>query len=162
MPWNSRVLDFRTTASHNCKVVPRRARIQGTKTSVSLNSRLESKKAAEGNAPPTNPESLALCSFNNLNPQRETLEAIPESPDVIHPWVVFCTCKSIFSTSSSAISSGPSPSNSSTFLLQTRTNPESPARTSLKKNQVLNPSPYMLYLQVQIQPEPLDVINPNP
>ena len=41
------LLDSRTTASQNCDAVPRRARIQGTQTFVSLNSRLESNKGQE-------------------------------------------------------------------------------------------------------------------
>ena len=40
-------LNLRTTALHKCAVVPRRARIQGAQTCVSLNSRLESNKEEE-------------------------------------------------------------------------------------------------------------------
>ena len=38
------VLNFRATTLHKCEVSPRRARVQGSKTLASLNSRLESKK----------------------------------------------------------------------------------------------------------------------
>ena len=41
------VLDLRTTTSQKCEAVPRRARIQGSWTIVSLNSRLESNRGKE-------------------------------------------------------------------------------------------------------------------
>ena len=41
------VLYLTTTTSQNCEAVPRRARIQGAWTCVSLNSRLESNKEEE-------------------------------------------------------------------------------------------------------------------
>ena len=44
-------LDLRTT-TQKCEAVPRRARIQGSRTCVSPNSRLESDKEEEGAAPP--------------------------------------------------------------------------------------------------------------
>ena len=40
-------LDLRTTTSQNCEAVPRRARIQGSWTFVSLNYRLESNREEE-------------------------------------------------------------------------------------------------------------------
>ena len=44
------VLNLRTTTSQKREAVSRRARIQGSQTSVSLNSRLESKKPEEKTA----------------------------------------------------------------------------------------------------------------
>ena len=51
------VLDLRTTTSHKCAVVPSRARLEGSKTFVSLKSRLESnkKKKKKERCPPVVP-----------------------------------------------------------------------------------------------------------
>ena len=46
-PQSPTVLDLRTPDSRKCEAVPRRARIEGAKTLVSLNSRLEINREEE-------------------------------------------------------------------------------------------------------------------